>query len=374
MMGAALALQFPFVFYQAGMLGLQRHVLFNTLSAIIGTLRGPGILLLLAAGSASPQAYFGAQIVVSTLATGAAALLLWRLLPAARIPRFRRELLRRVWRFGAAYSANALANLALLQGDKIILSAVLPLEMFGYYTLAQRLASGLYALIIAVDGAIFPRFSGAVATGDESEVARVYHRGSQIMAVLLVPPAVIAALFSREILMLWTHDAVAVRNTHVVLTLLVCGMLLHAFVQAPFYLQWAYGWWRLISTTNAVLLLTILPLYLVMARIFGAPGAGLVWLLLNISYVVTVPLMHRRFLRAEQRRWIIHDVGLPLAGALTVAGAAYWLLPDGFGALQTFLYLAGAGLAAVGAAAALASEIRGLLFPYVRRTATPEAV
>ena len=280
MMGAAIALQFPFVFYQAGMLGLQRHVLFNALSAVIGTMRGPGILLLLAFVSATPRMYFGAQIAISAIATAAGALLLWRLLPAAPayFPRVRRDLLLRVWRFGAAYSANSLANLALLQGDKIILSGVLPLEMFGYYTLAQRLAAGLYAIIIAVDGAIFPRFSAAVATGDELETGRVYHRASQLMTVLLVPPAIVAALFSREVLMLWTHDATAVRNTHVVLTLLVCGMLLHGFAQAPFYLQWAYGWWRLITTTNAILLLTILPLYLVMAKGFGAgrggPGLG----------------------------------------------------------------------------------------------------
>src|SRR5947209_15280109 len=84
MMGGAIALQFPFVFYQCGMLGLQRHVLFNTLSAAIGTLRGPGILLLLAFASRSPLMYFGAQIAVSACATAAAALLLWRLLPAAR--------------------------------------------------------------------------------------------------------------------------------------------------------------------------------------------------------------------------------------------------------------------------------------------------
>jgi O-antigen/teichoic acid export membrane protein len=279
-----------------------------------------------------------------------------------------------VWRFGAAFSANSLANLALLQGDKIILSALLPLAMFGYYTLAQRLASGLYAVIVAVDGAIFPRFSGAVATGDESEVARVYHRGAQIMTVLLAPLAVVGALFSRQLLMLWTHDAATVSNTHVVLTLLVCGMLLHAFVQAPFYLQWAYGWWRLISAANAVLLLTILPLYVVMARTFAAPGAAVVWVLLNIAYAGTVPLMHRRFLRGEQRRWIINDVGLPLAGALAVAGAAYWLLPSGLGALQTLLYLGVAGLVTTAATASLASEIRGLLLPYVRRTAAPEAV
>jgi len=376
MMGAAIALQFPFVFYQAGMLGLQRHVLFNALSAVIGTLRGPGVLLLLAFVSATPRMYFGAQIVLSAMATAAGALLLWRLLPAAPayFPRLRRDLLLRVWRFGAAYSVNSLANLALLQGDKVILSGVLTLEMFGYYTLAQRLAAGLYATIIAVDGAIFPRFSAAVATGDELETGRVYHRASQLMTVLVVPPAIVAALFSREVLMLWTHDATAVRNTHVVLTLLVCGMLLHGLAQAPFYLQWAYGWWRLITTTNAILLLTILPLYLVMAKGFGAEGAALVWVLLNIVYVATVPLMHRRFLREEQRRWLVHDVCLPLAGALVVAGVAYWLMPPSLGTLQTIVYLGIAGLATTATAAALASEIRSLLLPRLRRAAQPEAV
>jgi O-antigen/teichoic acid export membrane protein len=374
MMGAAIAIQFPFVFYQAGMLGLQRHVLFNTLSAVIGTLRGPGILLLLGFVSRTPRMYFGAQIAVSAIATSAGALMLWRLLPeaAAHRCRFRRDLLRRVWRFGAAYSANSLANLALLQGDKIILSGVLPLEMFGYYTLAQRLAGGLYAIIIAIDGAIFPRFSAAVATNDELQVASVYHRASQIMTVLLVPPAVIAALFSREVLMLWTHDVTAVRNTHIVLTLLACGMLLHAFAQAPFYLQWAYGWWRLISATNAVLLLTILPLYFVVAMRFGTVGAGVVWLLLNIGYVSTVPLMHRRLLRGEQRRWIINDVCVPLIGSLIVAGAAYWLMPSPLGTLQTIFYLGTAALATTVAAAALSPEIRALLLPRLRR-AQPEA-
>jgi O-antigen/teichoic acid export membrane protein len=369
MMGAAIAIQFPFVFYQAGMLGLQRHVRFNILAAVIGTARGAGILLLLGYVSRTPRMYFGAQIAVSAIATSAGALMLWRLLPAAAAhrSRFRRDLLRRVWRFGAAYSANSLASLALLQGDKIILSGVLPLEMFGYYMLAQRLASGLYAIIIAVDGAIFPRFSAAVASGDGLQVASVYHRASQIMTVLLVPPVLVLALFSREVLLLWTHDPTAVRNTHVVLTLLACGMLLHALAQAPFYLQWAYGWWRLMAKTNAILLLTCLPLYVVMATRFGTAGAGLVWLLLNIAYVATVPLMHRRFLRGELRRWIINDVCVPLIGSLIVAGAAYWLMPSSLGTLGTIFYLGTAGVLTTGAAAALSPQIRALLLPRLRR-------
>lgn len=368
MMGAAVALQFPFVFYQCGMLGLQRHALFNALSAAIATLRGPGTLLLLAFVSASPRMYFGSQIAVSALGTAAAAVALWRILPGARehASRFRRELVQRVWRFGAAWSANSLANLALLQGDKIILSAVLPLELFGYYTLAQRFATGLYAVILAVDGAIFPRFSAAVAADNEADVAPVYHRACQIMAALLVPLSVVTALFARPILMLWTNDTTVVANTHLVLTMLAAGMLLHAFVQGPYYLQLAHGWWRLISTTNAVLLVTILPLYIVMGRAYGAPGAALVWIVLNLALFATVPLMHRRFLRGEGRRWLVDDVGLPLAGALLAAGSVRWLLPDGL------LSLAVAGIVTTVVTAALTPAIRALLLPYVRR-AEPDA-
>src|SRR5438270_2615959 len=307
MMGGAIALQFPFVFYQCGMLGLQRHVLFNTLAAIVATFRSAGILLLVAFVSRTPETYFGGQMIVSAGATADAALLLWRILPSSggRSPRFRRELLQRVWRFGAAWGVNSPATLALMQGDRIVLSAVLPLEMFGWYALAQRIASGLYALIVAVDGVTFPHFSGAVAAGDEREIASVYHRGAQVMAVLLVPAAVVAAIFSREVLTLLTRDAAAVRNADLVLTLLAAGMLLHGIFQAPYYMQLAYGRWRLISITNGVLVATILPLYVAGGKVFGAAGAAAVFVLLNLAWALTMPLMHRRFVRGEQRRWLV---------------------------------------------------------------------
>jgi O-antigen/teichoic acid export membrane protein len=376
MMGAAIALQFPFVFYQCGMLGLQRHVLFNTLSAVVAALRSAGILLLVAFVSSTPQMYFGGQIVVSAGATIASAVLLWRILPSSggRRPRFRRDLLQRVWRFSTAWSVNSLATLALLQGDRIVLSTVLPLEMFGWYALAQRLAAGLYAIIIAVDGVIFPHFSGAVATANDREIAHVYHRGAEIMAVLLIPTAVVTALFSRELLTLLTRDAAAVRNAHLVLTLLAAGMLLHGLFQAPYYMQLAYGRWRLISTTNGVLVATILPLYVIGGKMFGAVGAAAVFVLLNLGWAVTMPLMHRRFVRGEERRWLVHDVSLPLAGAFGAAAVAFVLLPRGTGVVQLLLFLAVAGLATLGATAVAAPDIRSLVVPYLRRSATTEVV
>jgi O-antigen/teichoic acid export membrane protein len=371
LMGIAIALQFPFVLYQCGLLGLQRHVLFNAFNAVMATLRAPGILLLLWLVSPAPQMFFAGQIAVSAVATAGCAALLWRLIPAPRPATFRRDLLRRHWRFGAAYSANSLANLALLQGDKIILSAMLPLGMFGYYSMAQRLAGGLYAAIVAVDGAIFPRFSAVAARAGDGELARTYHRACQLMAVLLMPAAAVTAFFSREILQVWTGDAAAVAHTHLVLALLVAGMLLHALMQAPYFLQVAHDRWRLIARTNAVLLVTILPAYVVMARLYGAAGAAAVWVALNLGYLTMVPRMHRTLLPGEGRRWLLDDVLLPLAGAVAVAAAAHAAMPAHLGSVAALAYAAVTGLLATIAAAALAPNVRRMLVPSMKRVAEP---
>lgn len=373
MMGAAMAFQFPFAFYQGGLLGLQRQPLFNALAAAAATLRAALTLMALRLVAPSPQTFFAAQLVAGAAATGAAALLLWRCLPAsaAGAGRFRFELIRRVWRFGAAYAANAVANMGLLQGDKVILSTLLPLEMFGYYALAHGVAGGMYAVIVAVDGAVFPQLAGLVARGDGAGLSEVYHRGSQLMSVLLAPAGVVAALFPREVLWAWTGDPAAAEHGRLVLTLLVSGMLLHGLIQAPYFLQIAHGWWRIILRTNLLLLIGFVPLNLLMARAYGAPGAALVWCLLNVGYLLAFPLAHRRFLRGERGRWLFEDILPPLAGALCAAAAARWLMPPGLSRAGTLAYLCAAGALAVAAAAALAPRVRAPVLALLRRRAEP---
>lgn len=369
MMGAAMALQFPFAFYQGGLLGLQRQPLFNALSAATATLRALVTVLALLFIASRPETYFAAQIAASAAATGAAAFALWHALPAAgdaRV-RFRFGLVGKVWRFGAAYSANALLSLFLMQGDKVILSTLLPLEAFGYYALAQGVAAGMYAVIISVDGAVFPQLVGLVARGEVNEVSEVYHRGSQLMSVLLAPVAVVAALFSGELLWAWTGDTAAAEQGGLVLTLLVLGMFLHGLMQAPFYLQVAHGWWRFIMRTNLLLLVLLTPLNVLMARAYGGPGAAAVWGLMNLCYLVVMPAAHRRFLKEGSGRWLTQDILPPVLGALCTGVGARLLMPAGLSRAGVFAYLCGAGTFALLAAAALAPHTRLAALKLFRR-------
>jgi O-antigen/teichoic acid export membrane protein len=58
----------------------------------------------------------------------------------------------------------------LTQLDKVILSKMLTLESFGYYTLVFSLASILSQLVTPVSSALFPKFSQIVAGGERTEL------------------------------------------------------------------------------------------------------------------------------------------------------------------------------------------------------------
>ena len=66
-MGAVAALQWPLSFYEGGLMGLQRQVLFNGLKIGIATFAGAGAALVLWLVSPTITAYFTWQIVVAAL-------------------------------------------------------------------------------------------------------------------------------------------------------------------------------------------------------------------------------------------------------------------------------------------------------------------
>jgi len=53
---------------------------------------------------------------------------------------------------------------------------------------------------------IFPRFSALVAAGDDRNLLEMYHGSTQVMAVMLLPTAIVISLFSKEIMLLWTGN------------------------------------------------------------------------------------------------------------------------------------------------------------------------
>jgi O-antigen/teichoic acid export membrane protein len=328
-MGLAIAFEWPISLYSGGLLGLQRQVLLNVITSVMATLRGVGALLILWLVSPTIEAFFWWQIVVSVAQTVLMAFSLRRSLPdTAETPRFRYQQIRNIWRFAAGMTGISVLATILMQLDKVILSRMLSLELFGYYTLASVVAMTLYRFSGPVFSATYPRLTNLVALGAAEEITRLYHDAAQFVSVAVFPAAVVVALFSEEILLLWTRSPVTVKHTHLLVTVLIAGTAINGILNIPYALQLAYGWTRLAFLGNLVSVLLLAPLVIALTKRYGALGAASVWVILNVGYIlVSIPILHRRFLPAEKWRWYSVDVGLPFGVALLVAGAFRLILP-----------------------------------------------
>jgi len=180
-------------------MGLQKQVLLNGINAFAATLRGLGAVLVLWLISPTIQAFFVWQIFASMVHTSLTAGFLWRSLPkSGHRSHFQKELLFRIWRFAAGMTGISVTTIVLTQTDKIILSKILPIEMFGYYTLATVVAHALYYFIEPVFSALFPRFSQLVGINDQAGLKELYHKSCQFMSVMILPVAIVVSFFPQK--------------------------------------------------------------------------------------------------------------------------------------------------------------------------------
>jgi len=367
MMGIAVAFQWPRALYAGGLMGMQRQVAFNLLSSITGTVNGIGGVLVVWLVSPTIQALVAWSMTISLVDTLLTGLLLWRSLPkGCERPAFNRQLLADIWRFAAGMTGISITSVIQTQLDKMILVKVLPLDAFGYYSLAWRLAEGLRYLVGPISAAFFPRFSQSLLIENPRDLARLYHRGCQLISVVVLPLAVVLMLFPYELLLLWTRDRSIAENAHLVLSLLTAGAVLNALASLPYSLQIASGWTQLSLIVNTVSVVLLAPLIYFMSVKYGGVGAAIVWVIFNAFYVlVGLYLMHRRLLRGELLRWYRVDVGQPLLAAAAVAGVWKWLMPFSDTVWSSLLSLTLVSAATLAAAIVAAPEIRTLAMRWL---------
>jgi O-antigen/teichoic acid export membrane protein len=327
-MGLAIAFQWPVSFYSGGLMGLQRQVLLNAVNTVVATFRWCGAALVLWLVSPTIYAFFFWQILVSLLHVFLTSLFLWRSLPATgKRSTFQGRIIWGVWRFAAGMSGITILATLLTQTDKIILSKMLSLEMFGYYTLAGMIAMTLYRLIGPVFLAVYPRFTQLVELNDQEALKQLYHKACQFMSVLILPATAVIAFFSYEVLLLWTQNPVTAEKTHILVSILIIGTAFNGLMNLPYALQLAHGWTRLGFYVNLISVVVLMPLTILMTWKYSAVGAAIVWVVLNSGYViVAIQFMHRRLLTTEKWNWYGKDMGIPLLAAFATAGVGKFIV------------------------------------------------
>lgn len=334
-----IGVRWPLTLYMGGMNGLQHQVSLNVSLVIFSTLQGVGSVVALWLVGPTVEVFFYWQAIISSLQVLVTRWLLWRKLPLSN-GKVSFKILKGLWGFAFGMTGISLLSTLLTQLDKIVLSKFLSLEMFGYYIFASTVASYLFKLTSPVFTAYLPRFIQLASTERRDELARVYHQGSQLMALIVIPVASVMAFFSKDIIFFWTGNETLSSHSAGIVSILIVGNAINGLMNLPYALQLSFAWLKLTIYQTLISLVFLIFFIFWGVTSYGPIGAAYAWLALSLySLLVTVYIMHRRLLKGEMSRWYIDSVFIPAS----VGGGVSYIL-----SLQTHQFQGWEGIFYVG--------------------------
>lgn len=369
-MALVVALRFVEGIYRGSLLGLQKQFWYNGANAILAMVRHGGAVAILAWVSLTVQAFFLWQALISLLSVAVYAARVHSALPKAPSPpHFSREAIVGVWKFASGMMGITFLALLLTQVDKLILSRMLTLASFGYYTLAATVAGVLYMVISPITQAIYPRMVELCTRDDQTALISVYHQGAQLVTLLTAPAAMLLCFFAGGIIFMWSGDASLAENTALILSPLALGTFLHGLMWVPYHYQLAHGWTGLAIKTNIIAVAVLIPAIFWVVPHYGAVGAAWIWVALNAGYVlISIQFMHRRLIPDEKWRWYFADGLLPIGGAVGVTLLAQKLKPASYQDRWHWLtFLLITGSLALAVSSILSDRIRPRLLSILRK-------
>ena len=359
--------------YRAAIAGFERLVWLAGCSTLFGTLRLLGVLPFLAWAGATPSNFFAYQLAVAAVETVALRVMARRYVPRAGAPSsgWGLQPLRGVLGFSLAMSLASVVWVMASQIDKLILSGLLTLADYGAFSLAVTAAAGVLLATGSLADTLVPRFTTLLAQGAAQQVSRLYRQATQWTAIVAWAAAALMACHAEHILWAWTGDAALAAQMAPVMALYAVGNAAMAVGAMPYYLQLAQGRLGLHLVGTGLMLVLLVPGLLWASARAGPTGAALVWLVVNLLYLLAwTPVAHRNFMGGQHAAWLRHDV-LPAAALATACALATTALPWPAERAAVALLLLPVAAAILVAAAAGSSWAREALRQRLRATPDP---
>lgn len=343
LIGVIVALRWLCGLYRGIISGSERLVWLSAFNTGIATLRFVLILPVLVFVSAKPLAFFSFQLIVAATEFAGLAVFAYRLLPktpGAQCIHWEWAPLKPLLKFSLSIAFTSAVWGMVTQTDKLVLSKILPLADYGYFTLAVLVASGISLMSGPISGAIMPRMAHLQAKDQHDQLIAVYRQSTQLVMIVAVPIALGLAVFSEHVLWAWTGNFILVEKTAPILKLYAAGYGLLAVSAFPYYLQYAKGRLNLHIIGNLLFFFLLIPSVIWASTRYGMIGAGWAWLAANTFYfVLWVPLVHFNLVKGLHWTWLLRDVISIFMPTLACALLIYHFGAWGEGRLAVFAQL-----------------------------------
>jgi len=332
LMGCMIGMRWFNALYRGVIQGNEQMVWLNAANSMLVSFRFIGAYVLLRWVSQDPSHFFEFQLIISLLEL----LVLHRKsyiglsVPQAVKIGFSTDALKSIAPFAGGLAYTSALWILITQTDKLILSHTLSLKEYGYFALVAVVANGLLSMSTPVSQAILPRLTLLHAQGKIEELVQLYCRSTRVVSSIVFPITGILAVFSHEILLLWTGDKVAADWAGPVLRWFIIGNAILTIAAFQYYLQFAYAKLRLHVVNTTINAFIQIPFLAAAAYWYGAMGVAYTWFGIRlITFFVFTAVVHRQFLQGLHLKWLFRDVLSVFTTTAVLTGSGYWLAQQG---------------------------------------------
>jgi Membrane protein involved in the export of O-antigen and teichoic acid len=186
-MAISVALRWMCGLYRGVVTGSERLVWLSAFNVLIATLRFIAVFVSMWQFGFTPLVFFMHQLSVALIELAG---LFWmgsRLLPSKASLQekigWSFKPIKSVLKFALTIAFTSSIWVLVTQTDKLILSGILPLAEYGYFTLAVLVASGIMVISGPISSAIMPRMARLNAECKHDEMIKVYRNATQLVTL-----------------------------------------------------------------------------------------------------------------------------------------------------------------------------------------------
>lgn len=330
-----IGLRWTCALYRSTIYGFERLVWLNVFNCIISTIKSVFVISYFIYISHTIIDFFLFQLGVAFLELIVLIIQAYRLMPEVKdkgIISWQWRPLQKVLKFTLSVAFTRVVWVMITQTDKLLLSKLLPLSEYAYFTLAVLLANGIRILSTPITSALFPRMAKLNAEKDDKKLIQLYRNTTQLTCAITIPATLILAFFAEKIIWVWTGNIEIAHNVAPILRIYVLGNGILALGAFPHCLQWAKGDLKLHVIGNILFLILLTPSLIWATMQYGVMGAAYSWLGVNMAYfLILTPLVHKRFVKGLHKRWLFNDIlDIAFMSLLYIILANLWIQwPEG---------------------------------------------
>ena len=212
--------------------------------------------------------------------------------------------IKKILKFSSIIAFTSFVWVVLNNLDKMILSSMLLLSEYGYFTLAVIVAGGIIQINTPISSVIMPRLAKLNALNKNKELEDTYIIFTQFVAIVVVTAGIVLSQLASQVIYIWTGNILLSEKVSPVLELYAIGNVFVALSAFCYYLQYAKGNLKYHLIGNVINIFLVIPNIIYFSSQYGVIGAGWVWLISQLVYLlIWVTFVHHKINPKINPRW-----------------------------------------------------------------------